>query len=320
LNVLIVGPALFSKARGNRTTALRWGHILSGLGHEVSFDTEYNGQDCDLLVAMHAIASAPSVAEFRAAYSDRPIIVAVTGTDVYGLGSMFDAGGLERAHGCMGLATALLAFHSLAIDEIPERHRPNAWIVTQSAQPPARKPAPRDDLFEVCVVGELREVKDPFRAALAARRLPSESRLLVLHAGAADCGETADRAAKEEQTNVRYNWLGEVSHDEALELIAGSRLMVVSSRHEGGPNVLSEALALETPVLASRIPGIVGVLGEDYPGYFEVEDTEALATLLRRAEEDAGFLQDLLVACRARAELASPAREVDAWEKLLEVL
>ncbi len=263
LNVLIVGPALFSKGRGNRTTAVRWGRILADLGHDVLFDTAYDGQDCDLLIAMHAIASAPSVDAFRAAYPDRPIVLVLTGTDVYGLGSMFDASGLERAHDSMVAATAVLAFQPLAINEIPEHLRPHAWIVTQSVQSPARKVAPRDDLFEVCVVGELREVKDPFRAALAARRLPSESRLRVLHAGAADSDPTAERAAKEEQTNARYTWLGEMSHDEALDLIARSRLLVVSSRHEGGPNVLSEALVLETPVLASRVPGIVGVLGED---------------------------------------------------------
>jgi putative glycosyltransferase (TIGR04348 family) len=320
LNVLIIGPALLSKGRGNRTTALRWGGILADMGHEVLFADEYDREDCDLLIALHAIWSAESVETFRDAHPDRPVIVALTGTDTYGLGSMFDESGRAKAHGSMAAATALVAFHDLAIHEIPELQRPKAWVISQSAQAPAPLSTPRDDLFEACVVGELREVKDPFRAALAARRLPSESRVRVLHAGAAGSDEMAERAAKEERTNARYNWLGEVAHDEALGLIARSRLMVLSSRHEGGPNALAEALALGTPVLATRIPGIVGVLGDEYPGYFDVEDTEGLARLLGRAAEDAGFLESLFEGCGARSELASPAREVDAWRDLLETL
>jgi glycosyltransferase involved in cell wall biosynthesis len=166
-------------------------------------------------------------------------------------------------------------------------------------------------------VGELREVKDPFRTALAARQLPSPSSVRVVHAGAASTSEMAARAAKEEHVNARYTWLGEVSHREALDLIGRSRLLSISSRVEGGPNVLSEALALGTPVIASRIPGVVGVLGEEYPGYFEAGDTEALSELLRRAETERRFCQELADRCRELAALASPAREVDAWKKLL---
>ena len=59
--------------------------------------------------------------------------------------------------------------------------------------------------------------------------------------------------------------------------------MVISSLSEGGANVISEAAVAGVPVLASRIDGNVGLLGADYPGYFPVGDTEALARLLRTA-------------------------------------
>jgi len=320
MNILIIGPALFDKGRGNRRTAVRWGHILTALGHTVIFDDEYNGQDCDLLVALHAIASAPSVDRFRTAHPERPLVVVLTGTDTYGLGDMFDAAAQDAAHRAMGQADALVAFQPLAVNNVPEHVRPKVKVITQSLQAPEDQAEAREGIFEVCVVGELREVKDPFRTAMAARRLPSESTVRVVHAGAASSDEMAERAAKEEQSNPRYTWLSEVSHDEALALIGRSRLLSISSRHEGGPNVISEALALGTPVLASRVPGTVGLLGDDYPGYFDVADTERLCELLHRAETDRVFYQDLGDHCRELRELASPEREVEAWKGLLSSL
>jgi len=142
----------------------------------------------------------------------------------------------------------------------------------------------------------------------------------VLQAGAASSEQVARRAAKEEQVNPRYNWLGEVSHEEAMELIARCRLLAITSRHEGGPNVLTEALAVGTPIVASRIPGTVGLLGEEYPGYFEVGDTESLAELLHRAEGDPIFYESLRERCAELAMLASPVREAESWRELLQSL
>jgi len=317
MKILIIGPALFSKGRGNRRTAVRWGHVFTGLGHAVSFDDEYKEQDCDVLVALHAVVSAESVQRFRERHPDRPVVLVLTGTDIYGLGDMFDEAARERAHGAMERADYLLAMQPLAANHVPEHMRPKVKVILQSLQPPDELPVPRQGIFEVAVVGELREVKDPFRTALAARRVPTESTVRVVHAGAAGSEPLAERAAKEEQANPRYTWIGEVSHHEALALIGRSRLLSLTSRHEGGPNVISEALALGTPIVASRIPGIVGLLGEDYPGYFEVGDTEALSELLRRSETDRVFYQELGDRCRELAQLASPVREVDAWRDLL---
>ncbi len=74
-------------------------------------------------------------------------------------------------------------------------------------------------------------------------------------------------------------------------------------RGEGGANVLSEALAASVPILATRIPGSVGILGPEYPGYFPVGDTEALAALLWRAETDRDFRAALRAHIRLLCDL-----------------
>jgi glycosyltransferase involved in cell wall biosynthesis len=86
---------------------------------------------------------------------------------------------------------------------------------------------------------------------------------------------------------------------------------------EGGANVISEALACSVPVLCSRIPGSMGILGSDYPGYFEVGDTKGLAALLARAEDEPSFLADLRRRVRSLSSLVSPARERESWRRLL---
>jgi glycosyltransferase involved in cell wall biosynthesis len=166
--------------------------------------------------------------------------------------------------------------------------------------------------FTVCVIGHLRPVKDPFRAALAARQLPPSSRIRVLHVGGAMSEGMAARARAEMNVNHRYLWLGEQPRWRTLRIMARSHLCVLSSRLEGGANVLSESIVASAPVVASRIPGTVGILGEDYPGYFTVGDTRELRRLLIRAETDPDFLSLLRSKCEGLAELFEPEREKKA--------
>jgi glycosyltransferase involved in cell wall biosynthesis len=151
------------------------------------------------------------------------------------------------------------------------------------------------------VLGHLRPVKDPFRTAEAARLLPASSRIRVLHAGAALSPAMEHQARAEEAINSRYRWLEDLPRWKALRLLARSRLLVLTSLMEGGANTISEAIAAGVPVLASRIPGSVGLLGTQYPGYFPVGDTAALAALLTRAETDTKFYILLPVSSKKRS-------------------
>ena len=128
------------------------------------------------------------------------------------------------------------------------------------------------------------------------------------------------QAQAEMEANPRYQWLGELPRGKALRVLARSRLHVLSSQLEGGANALCEAIACSVPTLASRIPGSVGILGPDYPGYFPFGDTQALAELLYRAETDPEFLQTLRTRCEQLRPLADPARERQAWRRVLDEL
>jgi putative glycosyltransferase (TIGR04348 family) len=315
MRIILVTPAPPGSHKGNRVTALRWARLLRQLGHRVALREDYRGEPCDLLVALHARRSAPAVEAYRAARPGGPLVVALTGTDLYE-----DIRTDPAARRSLELASRLVVLQSLAAQELDERLRGKVRVIYQSAEVPAVAPRPRPGDFEVCVLGHLRPVKDPFRTALAARLLPASSRVRVLHVGAALSPDMAERAAAEAADNPRYRWLGDLPRSRALRVLARCRLLALTSRLEGGANAVSEAIAAGVPVLSSHIAGSVGLLGADYSGYFPVGDTEALASLLSRAETDATYYRGLKAQCRRLRPLFRPGRERGTWRRLLREL
>ena len=130
------------------------------------------------------------------------------------------------------------------------------------------------------MVGHLRAEKSPETLCAAARQLANSSAILIDHIGDAldpALGETA-RATMAECAN--YRWLGGLAHEATRRRIQRAHLLVHASRIEGGAHVVMEAVCSGTPVVASRIDGNVGMLGEDYAGYFEWGDAHGLAELI----------------------------------------
>ena len=312
LNICIVSTVSARAKTGNRITAVRWAKILRGLGHRVRIEQEYSGSSYDVMIALHARKSQASIRLFQRKHPDRPLIVALTGTDIYR-----DLSWSRAAQRSLHLATRLVALQPRAIERLPKDLQSKAVAIFQSAVAPKNVAPLRDGVFEVCVISNLRAVKDPLRAARAARLLPTDSRIRIVHVGGALDESLATRARRESRVNARYRWLGELGHLEAMSALGRSRLLVLSSKLEGGANVIGEAVVCGVPVLASRIEGSIGLLGPGYAGYFKVGDTRGLARLLLRAERDSKFLTLLTRQCQKRARNFRPAREKAAWRRLL---
>ena len=297
---------------GNRVTAVRWSKMLRPLGHSVDISQHYGGTISDLMVAMHAARSADAILQFRKRHPEKPSVLVLTGTDIYR-----DVARSAKAREAMQIADRLVIFQPLAKQVVPDELKRKVRLIYQSAEQTADAPALDRNSFVVSVVGHVHEVKDPLRAAMASRKLPKDSKIRIVQAGDADDGNLIQRARTEALKNPRYRYLGSIPRWKVRNLIAGSHLLVLSSRIEGGANALSEAIVDYVPVLASRIPGNVGILGEDYPGYFEPGDTDALTELMYRAETDEDFYQELKTRCALLARQFRPEAERRAWEKLI---
>jgi len=299
--IAIVTPARAGSRSGNRHTAARWARMLRAAGHRVTVLTQWRGERCDLLVALHARRSFASIERYRAAHPAAPLAVVLTGTDLYR-----DLPASAEARRSLQLGDRLIVLQQEALRRLAPGLRRKAAVVYQSADPAVRH-APPARAFRVAVLGHLREEKDPFRAADALAHLSADVEVLQL--GAALSPDMAREARRRMAREPRYRWLGSVPHARALTLLAKSHLLVVSSRMEGGANVIAEAARIGTPVLASRVPGNVGMLGREYPGYFPLGDERALARCIARARGEAGFYVQLRRALQARRKLFAPAAE-----------
>jgi putative glycosyltransferase (TIGR04348 family) len=303
MRIALVTPAGPGTRNGNRHTALRWAAFLRAAGHRVEVSVQWTPDSrIDAMLALHARRSYPSIKTFS---SDKLLVVALTGTDVYR--DIHDSADAQES---LQLADRLIVLQPRAIDELPRNARSKARVVVQSCATRLRH-APVKGKFRICVIGHLRAEKDPMRT-LAALSLVSHANVEVVHLGAALEPSLALEAQAGMARDPRYRWLGSVAHGRALKWLASSHAMVISSRMEGGANVVCEALRIGVPVLASRISGNVGLLGGRYAGYFPLEDERALAGLVVRAASDKTFYRRLKSQVLAHRTAVSPKQEARA--------
>jgi putative glycosyltransferase (TIGR04348 family) len=311
MRIVLITPYLPATRNGNAHTAVRWRTFLRRAGHRVDVATDWQGEPAQAMVALHARRSHGSIARFARAHPERPLILVLTGTDLY-RDIRIDA----NAQLSLKLAHALVVLQKEGVLEIPETFRAKTMVIHQSA--PTLLPQPRPvHRFSVGVVAHLREEKDPFRAVLALKHLPPASRIRLWHIGGELQSGMAAQAEALALAEPRWRWLGSRPHGQTRRRIARSHLLVVPSLMEGGANVICEAVTASTPVLASHIPGNVGMLGRDYAGYFPAGDEQALAGLMHRAETDERFYHRLAIQCALRAPLFAPEREAAAVQALL---
>ena len=299
---------------GNRHTAARWAHFLRRMRHRVRIVTEWRGGRDDLLLALHAYKSYPSISRFHERRPDASLVVALTGTDLYR-----DVEKHPEARLSLGLATRLAVLQEEGLRELSPYLRQKTRVVYQSSDVKLRH-APDPSRFRVAVIGHLREEKDPFRAVMALRRTGRDAPIEVVQIGGALNREMRERAWGWQRLEKRYRWVGSVSHRSAMRWLASSHVLVVSSVMEGGANVICEAARIGVPVLASRIPGNIGMLGRGYRGYFPLSDDKALARLIERCRTDVSFYRLLRDAVLRRRPLFAPSAERAALKRLLHAL
>lgn len=311
--VVIVTPAKPGTLHGNRTTALRWAKHLCSAGHTVEIQTDWNGGDQDIMIALHAARSHDAMVAWRNIKGGKPLILIMTGTDLY----RDLAAGDKKALASLELADHIVLLQPQAIQCIPEQMRGRCRVIYQSIH--SGKTLPKhSNCFMVTVIGHLRDEKDPLRAALALRHIPQYIPVKVVHLGMLMQENLHAEILQLSAEDERYRWIGQRSHPNTLRWLASSHLMVISSMMEGGAHVVSEAIALGIPVIASDIAGNRGLLGDDYPGFFPVRDDLALARLLMRAESDPEYLMELINAVRKRQDLIKPERECNAINQLID--
>jgi putative glycosyltransferase (TIGR04348 family) len=314
-HVLIVTPYLAEANNGNWRTASRWAKQLA-TSYRITLAKAYEGQQVDGLLALHARRSADSIKHFAVDRPRDPLIVALTGTDLYKDIPQRDASALQS----LALAKRLIALQEDAPRFVPTTYQSKVDVVFQSAQPIQHLASQRADASEplrLIAVGHLRDEKDPQTLINAFALLPTNVPVRLTHIGAALDERLGKSARALMSRDPRYHWTDGLAHGLTRIAIARSHALVHPSIMEGGAQVVIEAMQCTTPVIASEMSGNVGLLGTDYHGYFPVGDVRKLADTIMELVERPKLLQSLQAQCKVRAKLCTPMAEERALKRCL---
>lgn len=310
MKVCVASPYPLSELKGNSVTTDRIVSILNEAGIEARGSHGYDGKPADILISLHAVKGAPAVFDFQSQVPKGKVIVVLTGTDIYqGLPE-----GSKLGQDALVAADWIVVPQEAATWRLPKEVRKKTEVIRSSLDPIRIKATPSQSPFIISVVGHPRPVKRPFLTIETVARHPEWSDLEVWQLGQALDGESRKTAEAWVQKDERYRWFGGLPREESLAKCAESSLTINSSILEGGANAVLEAMTMGVPVLASRIEGNVGMLGNDYPGYFEKgELNEALQTIIGNRM----MLEDWVRMASKRLPLFSRESETTSWLELL---
>ncbi|MBC7499809.1 MAG: TIGR04348 family glycosyltransferase [Herminiimonas sp.] len=315
-HIVIISPPTAKANNGNGQTAIRWARFLRQR-YRVTLASAADHAIGNIapaaMIALHARRCAVPIAAYAAIFPQVPRIVVLTGTDLY-RDIEFDA----AARHSLALATRLVVLQDAGLSVLPRALHSKTSIIYQSAlslTPIVKNPGAR--IGEVIMIGHLRAEKDPLTFMHAAAKVTSPA-VRMIHVGGALEPMLGEQALATQGRTPCYRWIGDQPRAQTRQRLKRAFLSVVTSIMEGGANVIIESVTSGVPVLASDISGNRGMLGDDYEGYFNVGDSQALASLVDRAVTDPAFHARLRAQCAARAPLFSPAREKAAVLELVD--
>jgi GalNAc-alpha-(1->4)-GalNAc-alpha-(1->3)-diNAcBac-PP-undecaprenol alpha-1,4-N-acetyl-D-galactosaminyltransferase len=124
------------------------------------------------------------------------------------------------------------------------------------------------------------------------------------------------KLAQELGVGARLDWIGHVS--DPSPYLRAAKFFVLTSRFEGSPNALLEAMACGLPAIVSDAsPGPLELIGQDEGLIVPVEDIEATARAITTLASDERLRTRLGAAARERTRAHDMDNAVQVWLELL---
>lgn len=244
------------------------------------------GYDFDLIDA-HYFYPDGVAAIMLARYFGKPVVITARGTDInlipkYRLPRKMILWAAHRASGIITVCRALkeaLVGHGVPSDKITvlrngvnlERFAPVDRVSARMTLGLSRP--------TLLMVGNLVELKGHHIAIQALTNLP-EAELLII--GDGEEGARLEALAATLGVAQRVRFVGAVPQDQLRQYYGASDVLVLASSREGWPNVLLEAMACGTPVVATRVGGTPEIVAAPEAGILmDDRNPQALARAAR---------------------------------------
>lgn len=310
MKVCVSSPYPLTELKGNSVTTSRIVNLLRESGIEARGSYRFDGGAADVLISLHAVKGVEGVRDFREKMPKGRVVVLLTGTDLYQSLPEGSEAGIQN----LVEADRIVVVQEAAIVRLPEEVREKVVVIPASLDPISIKANPVVPPFAISVVGHPRPVKRPFLTIETVAGHPEWKDVEVWQIGEALDEESRKIAENWARKEPRYRWFGGLPRQEAMALCAKSALTVNSSILEGGANAVLEAMIMGVPVLCSRIEGNEGMLGKDYPGYFEDSN---FGEILQEIIDEKVNLAEWVRLARKRLPLFARENEAASWLELL---
>jgi len=315
VNILINSPYSLDSLKGNAVSAIRIASLLCDAGHEATAISTTQPPAADVLIALHLFKSNDCVQSFRETSPTSPVVVYLTGTDIY-QGLEEDP---ERAKLLLEQADALVLSQQASKRVLPAELHSKCSIIYSSIELPTylpNIPNLQNDHTHIVIASHIREVKNPLIIPQALSLIPDAKVKVHLLGDALDI-ELGEQVKLATTSDSRFVWHGPLDRETTLAWMKAADYTLNTSFQEGGANSIAESICVGTPVLASKIDGNVGFLGDNYPGYFDPYEPESLASLTKQVLGDTQLSEQLQRTCSNRSHLFTRTQEQQGWDNLV---
>lgn len=137
----------------------------------------------------------------------------------------------------------------------------------------------REYNYDVVFIGRITEQKDPDRLIAVLKELTEKlPRVKIAIAGTGSLEEHIKKMAMQYNLMGNIDFLGFMSNP--IKLLSDTKVMIMTSKFEGLPMTVLEAMALGVPVISTPVDGLKEVISNGFNGYLETEDSRLVHRLI----------------------------------------
>jgi glycosyltransferase involved in cell wall biosynthesis len=149
--------------------------------------------------------------------------------------------------------------------------------------------------------------------------LKENREIMVIIGGDGPLRSDINKFIQEQGLSDRVSLTGWIPHDNLPELLNQFRLLILPSYTEGLPNIILEAMACGTPVLATPVGGVPDIITDEATGFImENNSTECIVENIKRALNNSNREKIAQDAKKMVENKFTFERTVDQWKKNLD--